>query len=620
MKPFKRSIIELFDGKKRYVVPLYQRQYAWPVKPQIEMLWKDIKRIAQKLLAESQLEAPHFLGAAVIAQIKTYGREVSTWEVIDGQQRLTTFQLFLAALRSVSQLHETVYTSEIDKYLLNTGIMENERIERYKLWPSYMDRKAFVKIIAPGTDISELGLQSPEIDGYVRKSILAYEYLKSELESFVEERVEEAEFVVEKVFEALRSGLAIVSIELEDNDDPQVIFETLNSRGVDLKASDLMRNFIFQRAAGQSANKAKLNSDRLYEKYWLDLDSGYWGQSEPRGRRKEERVDWLFVDHLSMKTAKNVSVDRLYDEYKEWIILETPFTDVEYELKSLRTSSQVVERLFTKNSDDSVGEFGIFADAFDVSTAMPLVVFLATEALMTDNDLQLSLDVLKSFILRRDICGLTTKNYNNTFVDLIKKLRERENLEPINFDRFKNLLGSGQSDINRWPTDQEFEDGFVNRDQYKPARAKRLNYLLQAIEVSMRSSLSEDIEIKSALTIEHIMPQKWKIHWPVPGFENEDENQPSLERIQRENKRSEKIHRIGNLTLLTQPLNSKLKNAGYSKRMPEVKSHSSLALNRELQNFDDWDEATITQRSAVLFTRANNIWKGPPVQKYDEED
>src|SRR5690554_1098967 len=101
MKPYTRSIIELFDGKKRYLIPLYQRQYAWNAEPQLTLLWEDITRACDRLLADRASMAPHFMGAMVVAQIKTYGKQVQAFEVIDGQQRLTTFQLLLAALRDV---------------------------------------------------------------------------------------------------------------------------------------------------------------------------------------------------------------------------------------------------------------------------------------------------------------------------------------------------------------------------------------------------------------------------------------------------------------------------------------------------------------------------------------
>ena len=103
MKPYTRSIIELFDGKKRYLIPLYQRQYAWNVEPQLILLWEDICRAYERLIEDRASMTPHFMGAMVIAQIKTFGKEVQAFEVIDGQQRLTTFQLLLAALRDVAK-------------------------------------------------------------------------------------------------------------------------------------------------------------------------------------------------------------------------------------------------------------------------------------------------------------------------------------------------------------------------------------------------------------------------------------------------------------------------------------------------------------------------------------
>ena len=124
MRPFTRSIIELFDGKKRYLIPLYQRQYAWSVSPQLELLWEDIERAVVRLKTDRQTATPHFMGAIVISQIKTFGKQVQAFEVIDGQQRLTTFQLLLAALRDVANAHGSDYGQEVNKLLFNDGVME----------------------------------------------------------------------------------------------------------------------------------------------------------------------------------------------------------------------------------------------------------------------------------------------------------------------------------------------------------------------------------------------------------------------------------------------------------------------------------------------------------------
>jgi uncharacterized protein with ParB-like and HNH nuclease domain len=121
VRPFTRTIIDLFDGKRRYLIPLYQRQYAWKVSPQLELLWLDIDRSVKRLEETGTFHAPHFMGAIVIAQVKTFGKQVQAFEVIDGQQRLTTFQLLLAAFRDVANDLSPEYAAEISKYLLNDG-------------------------------------------------------------------------------------------------------------------------------------------------------------------------------------------------------------------------------------------------------------------------------------------------------------------------------------------------------------------------------------------------------------------------------------------------------------------------------------------------------------------
>ena len=149
MKPYTRSIIGLFDGKRRYLIPLYQRQYSWREDPQIALLWEDLQLAVKRIEADRSNLVPHFMGAIVIYQVKTYGDQVQAFEVIDGQQRLTTFQLLLAALRDVATEYGSRYAPEVGKYLLNDGVMEVEDRERYKLWPSITDRIAFVKLIDP---------------------------------------------------------------------------------------------------------------------------------------------------------------------------------------------------------------------------------------------------------------------------------------------------------------------------------------------------------------------------------------------------------------------------------------------------------------------------------------
>jgi len=609
MKPYTRSIIELFDGKKRYLIPLYQRQYAWKREPQLQLLWEDIERAVSRLSTDRASLAPHFMGAIVIAQIKTFGKEVQAFEVIDGQQRLTTFQLLLTALRDVAAANESRYADELQKYLLNDGVMQSPEVERFKLWPSLTDRRAFVATVDPEADLDAIAPRPLDEDGYIRRAVAAHAYFKAQIEEHVEQDGIYDEFRLEQLFEALKEGLAIVSIELEGGDDPQTIFETLNSRGVELTPGDLMRNFIFQRAKGLGQNDGSLIVDKLYERHWLPLDRAFWSQTESRGRQFRPRLDWMLTDHLSMHVGNLVSVESLFESYRRWILDKSPFQTVAAELESISATAAVERRLFEQSNGDSLGDFGRFANAFDVSTAMPLVVYLATNA-ESESELARGLSVLESYILRRDICGLTTKGYNRFFVGIIDRLRASSGNQ---IDALIAYLSTRQAETERWPDDVEWRQGWLGRDQYKGARQPRLRFLFEGIERAKRSALNEEIEIKSALTIEHIMPQQWRAHWTIADVAHLDDFDP--DRLTREMERDGAINKLGNLTLLTGSLNTSVSNGPYSIKMPAVRSHSSLALNRDLNGYDGWSEDEIVERGAALFMTARGIWQAPDRQE-----
>ena len=622
MKPYTRSIIELFDGKKRFLIPLYQRQYAWKARPQLELLWEDIERSVARLMEDRRSLTPHFMGAIVIAQVKTFGKELQAFEIIDGQQRLTTFQLLLAALRDVAGAHGSHYQAELQKYLLNEGIMADPTKERYKLWPSLTDRLPFVKIIDPSVDTYALGPVSIDEVDVIRPSVAAHEYFKEKIAVHVitEEGFDERK--LEILFESLKEGLAIVSIELEGGDDPQTIFETLNSRGVDLTPGDLMRNFIFQRAKGMGQVDHELVVNTLYEKHWLPLDSSFWAQPASRGRQSRNRLDWMLTDHLSMHIGDLVSVETLFERYRRWLLNNRPFASVTTELEAISATAAIERRLFDQSATDPIGNFGRFADAFDVSTAMPLVIYLATDP-SASPDIDRASAILISYILRRDICGLTTKNYNRFFISIIEHLRH---VEGNKLDALIEFLSSRQTDTDRWPDDVEWQRGWLGRSQYKGPRQPRLRYIFEAIELAKRSPLNEDIAIRSALTIEHIMPQAWKTSWPIPDFDVEE---PDLDinpdYVIKRTERDTMIDRMGNLTLLTHALNASVSNGPYSVKMPAVRAQSSLALNRDLNAYVEWNEETIQQRGLDLFNAARHIWEAPirpdlPGQSFVEEN
>ena len=606
MKPFTRSIIDLFDGKRRYLIPLYQRRYSWRESPQIALLWEDIVRAVRRIEVDRSSLIPHFMGAIVISQVKTFGKQVQAFEVIDGQQRLTTFQLLLAALRDVAEEHGSSYAREIGKYLLNDGVMEKED-ERYKLWPSITDRRALVKLVDSTADLSTVaGLaENDELAG--KASTAAYDAFRRRIDVHVNAGGAYQESRLEILFEAMKSGLAVVSIELEGGDDPQTIFETLNSRGMPLSPSDLLRNFVFQRAKQLGQSEGSLNVDKLYEKHWLPLDRSFWSSQESRGRQTRSRLDWMLTDHLAMHIGDIVSIENLFAGYRRWTLDKAPFASVTEELEAISTTAAVEKRLFSLNEEDPVGRFGRVANAFDVSTAMPLAIYLATEPSVAPR-LTEAFRALESYILRRDICGLTTKNYNRFFASLIPKLRT---CDGDKVDELIVYLSNRLADMDRWPDDSEWERSWVMREQYRSARQPRLRYVLETIESAKHTALTEDIHIRSTLTIEHIMPQKWQTNWALPGMEGVTEADYGPEASERVRARNSIVNTFGNLTLITGAMNSSVSNGHFSVKMPAVRAFTALALNRELSDFELWDESTIRRRGAALFELARTIWSAP---------
>ncbi|WP_137787682.1 DUF262 domain-containing protein [Sphingomonas sp. 3P27F8] len=607
MKPYTRSIIGLFDGKRRYLIPLYQRQYSWRDNPQLALLWEDIERAVARIETDRSSLTAHFMGAIVINQVKTFGAQVQAFEVIDGQQRLTTFQLLLAALRDVALEHGSPYAQEIAKYLLNDGVMERPEEERYKLWPSITDRRAFVSLIDPAADLSGIaGLA--EIDELVGKlATAAHASFRARIARHLTVDGVYNETRLQILFEALKDGLAVVSIELEGGDDPQTIFETLNSRGVPLSPADLLRNFIFQRAKGMGQSDGSLNIDKLYEKHWLPLDRAFWTHQASRGRQTRTRLDWMLTDHLAMHVGDIVSIEGLFADYRKWILNCSPFATVAEELESITASAAVEHRLFAPKDGDPVGRFGLMADAFDVSTAMPLAIYLATEPSIAAR-LPEAFAALESYILRRDICGLTTKNYNRFFVALVTRLRD---CEGDKVDELIAYLSSRTADLDRWPDNAEWRNNWIMREQYKSARQPRLRYIFEAIERAKRTALSEDIVILSALTIEHIMPQKWQVYWPIPDMVGLTEDQFGPELVSQVRAREAAVNTMGNLTLLTQALNSTVSNGPHHDKLAAIKANTALALNRDLQEFETWDEVTIAERGGSLFEVATKLWGAP---------
>jgi hypothetical protein len=612
MKPDKTSVYDLFYNQRRFAVPLYQRPYVWSLEAQWQPLWQDIDDKAHAVL-QRQTDVPHFLGAIVTGQRPVFGNRISSWDIIDGQQRLTTLQIILKAFRDVMNVQagkESKYDFDLKRITVNEGLMEGPD-EQFKVWPTNSDRAVFRSVMTAGA-IDKVIAEFPAVRGRRRrpapKLAEAYVFFFRAMERFLagaDDVATTTDARSDALFETFRRYLQVVNIELEPGDDPQVIFESLNGRGVALLPSDLVRNLVFMRAA----SSAPVDADTLYGNYWKQYDEArfgssidagpWWKEEERQGRLKRPRLDLFLFYYVQYRTEQEVHIGHLFQEFRKWWE-HSAAKDAAGALAEMRRYADAFRSWLEPDGFERVDEFSRWLSALDTATVYPLLFLLLVEqsgSTVEDRDGMLA--DLESYLVRRAICGLTNKGYNRFFMALMRKLRASNS---VNRTALRAELMAGKGDSSRWPTDEEFGRAFIHRPAYQVIRRPVIAKLLDSLERVMVDKVNDEIEIKGKLSIEHVMPQEWGSHWPLA--ESSDDAVEHRELM---------LQTLGNLTLVTPEFNTKLSNRDFKTKKKEIKRTSRLLLNRlfwedELQ---DWDEASIRLRSRELFDLARRRWPHP---------
>lgn len=615
-------LLAIFEKKMRLEVPLFQRQYVWNREQQWEPLWEDIQRKFFEYL-EGRKDAPsHFLGAVVLDQKQTPTTHVEKRQVIDGQQRLTTLQIFLAAFRDFCRAQECDdLAMECEGFTLNKGMMAEREVDKFKVWPTNLDRAQFKDVIDSGSR-AELERRHPLIrQRYARRPnprprmVEAYLFFYDQLtECFLgtdgdrplapdvplEERLVDC-------FQALRNALQVVAIDLAKDDDAQVIFETLNARGEPLLPADLVRNYIFLRAARRGEDQ-----DALYHDYWEKFDDEFWRHEVKQGRLLRPRSD-LFMQHfLASRQTVDIPIKHLFVEYKFWIDKKHPFESVRDEVATLSRQGDDFRRIIEPKEGDQIWSLATFLDAFDIRTSYPLLLAML-DAQLTDDQWAKVASILESYFVRRAVCGLTTKNYNRIFLALTRNLR-RDGYAP---ERLQDLLIEQSGESTEWPSDASFGNAWRTRHVYHTLNNPKVVHILRRLNDMYLGAKMEEISVKNGLTVEHILPQSWIAHWPLAdgskGMDflellNAEEDDP---RAIETRKRDSIIQTFGNLTILSQALNAAASNSAWVEKKPELLRHSLLPINQQLHDRDVWDEAGIVERGNELFERAVILWPLP---------
>lgn len=309
----------------------------------------------------------------------------------------------------------------------------------------------------------------------------------------------------------------------------------------------------------------------------------------------------------------DISIKHLFTEYKFWIKKDNPFTTVREELATIARHGDAFRRLVEPQNNDPLSPLPNFLINFEISTAYPLLLFLM-DSKLSDDELKKISTILESYLLRRAVCGFTTKSYNRTFLNLTRHLQEKG----VTSENIRNYLSGLSGESGEWPTDDVFLQMWQNNHAYYTlARSNRIVYILKRISDTYLSDKTERINVDSQLTIEHIMPQSWIENWPLPdgskGLTWEEISKMDSEdpKVMVNRQRDSMLQTLGNLTILTQPLNSAVSNSAWEIKKPQLLQSSLLPINQQLYSINVWDEKAIVNRGKEIFDRAKLIWPAP---------
>jgi hypothetical protein len=633
-----RTPQEVFNQPQRLVVPLFQRPYVWTRDRQWEPLWNDVLRVAKRLMAKPlSKHQPHFLGAVVLQQSPNPIGMMQQRTIIDGQQRLTTLQLLLDALRiELSAIGANLPAKRLEDLTSNAEHFRNRPEDRFKVWPTNRDRSAFNHIMGgeslsveqEATNyrisqahaffrektrewLSENQEDSAQLESQQHAAKHFGETTADPAVSAPTAKAKEAEARAKSLETVVRELLQMVVIDLSAEENAQDIFETLNDRGSQLTAADLIKNFIFQRL--KEADQA---IDIIYEEHWKDFETGFWEMEISVGRFRYPRSS-VFLNHwLTAQTGDEVVAREVFDRFKSFAKDEAGVDMAQLVAKihsNAASYRDFVESTAQPGAGDRLSLFGYRTGVLESEVIKPLVLYLKDphQPEVEKEQLHKALEVVESWMVRRMLVRASTKSYTQIIAEMIRHLMNGN--RSVAGDALEAFLAAGSTAARYWPGDDEVRRELESLAAYKRLGRGRLRMVLEAIEDHLRGwrgdrrGLGDERVAKKKYPTEHVMPRKWQQHWPYEGDPAE---------------RDHIVHTLGNLTLLTKPLNSKASNGpwlGVEGKRAKLNEHDVFLLNRELVRDagDEWNEVLIERRTRKLIEIIISIWPVPPGHKVE---
>jgi hypothetical protein len=601
----------IFMQPQRLLVPLFQRPYVWNEELQWEPLWKDLERVATRLLrSPNSTQAPHFLGAIVLQQLATQTSDLQQRTVIDGQQRLTTLQLLLDALHAeIAMIQASMPAARLEPLISNAEAFCRRKEDRFKVWPTNRDRSAFNEVMEAPAPVDYQRLEHR-----TSRMVKAHQYFAQQCRAWLNaEGPARIMPRAEAIERSARELVQVVVIDLNANENAQEIFETLNARGAVLTAADLIKNFVFQRLLEQGADV-----EEAYSRFWTQFETAFWEAEISVGRVKLQRSS-VFLNHwLITRTGEEVVAREVFSRFKAYADYQSghPMLDL---LREIHRAAAIY-REFTEKAEvldgslDRVGLFAYRVKTLESEVIKPVLLALLDHKAgpLPQQQIDAALDVLESWLARRMLIRATAKSYNKIMAEVVSVIRNTA-ADQMG-QTLKEYFSSQRSEVAYWPDDDEVRRELEAMPIYRKLSRARVRMVLESIEDYWRGWLpgqesAAGMRIRrGCYAIEHVMPQAWIKHWPLPAGGSEVE-------------RDARIHRLGNLTLLTQKLNSTVSNGpwlGEEGKAAHFQEKDVLLLNSKLlkdYSSKQWDEAGVDHRTAREIDAILAIWPVPPGHK-----
>jgi hypothetical protein len=472
--------------------------------------------------------------------------------------------------------------------------------ERYKVWPTNLDRAAFQEVM----DAAEPSLVKVLETQLAR----AFQYFHSSISAWLHVDDSRAARAI-ALSAALKEHLRLIVLDLDDFDEPQAIFETLNANGAPLLPADLIKNWLLWEATRQKSH----NLQDLYDKFWsfLDHDTDYWRKKSGTGHAARARVDTFLQNWLVCRTREPVAPKHLYDRFLRYAAPRepvpespSPSADLVVLMADIRDNGLRFRQINEPKGKSRFDKFLHRLGALDFAAFHPLLLELMGRKGANREDLDNVAVILESYLVRRVICWDETRAYGLLAIELLKALATVDPSSPA-APVLLATLADYQAGPNRWPDNERFREQWCRQKFYGSIRRARVMMIMQALEEHYQTSSAKGEPIISfdftQLEIEHILPQRWELHWPLPAGENARGD------------REHALHSIGNLTLVSGKLNPSLSNAPWQDegerkkgKRKSLDEHAKLQLNHRLVRHypEAWDETTIRARALELFDAA----------------